>query len=88
MNNSTKLAGAVSAAAVALLLGGCATSQTKASAVAGGDKAEVKCYGQNACKQTADCKTANNACKGQNTCKGQGFLLIPKKDCDKGTIKA
>lgn len=41
----------------------------------------VHCYGVNACKGQADCKTAANACKGQNECKGHGFKAMKAGDC-------
>ncbi|MBI1394871.1 MAG: hypothetical protein GC151_02735 [Betaproteobacteria bacterium] len=42
---------------------------------------KVKCYGANACKGQADCKTAANACKGHNACKGKGFVMMDEKAC-------
>ena len=29
------------------------------------------------------CHTASNACAGQNACKGQGYVLLPKAECEK-----
>ena len=48
-------------------------------AVAASDK--VHCYGVNACKGQADCKTATNDCKGQGSCKGHGFKGVMAKAC-------
>jgi hypothetical protein len=42
---------------------------------------KVKCYGANACKGQAECKTSMNACKGQNACKGKGFIATDEKSC-------
>ena len=55
------------------------------AAVAAGDK--VHCYGINACKGKAECKTAANDYKGMNACKGQGFKGMTAKAClDKGGV--
>jgi hypothetical protein len=45
------------------------------------DSVKVKCYGANACKGQAECKTAMNSCKGHNSCKGQGFVMMDEKAC-------
>jgi hypothetical protein len=42
---------------------------------------KVKCYGANACKGQAECKSSMNSCKGQNACKGQGFMNLTEKAC-------
>ena len=42
---------------------------------------KVKCYGANACKGQAECKTAVNGCKGQNACKAQGFVMLTEQAC-------
>jgi hypothetical protein len=47
------------------------------------DPAAVQCYGVNACKGQAQCKSAKNSCKGQNTCKGTGFMSMSSDDCSK-----
>jgi hypothetical protein len=75
---------AVAAAAAALFLAGCTTqggagSGAMQSADAGTVK--IKCYGANACKGQAECKTAMNECKGHNACKGKGFLSLTEQDC-------
>jgi len=56
------------------------------AAVAANDS--VHCYGINACKGQADCKTAQNDCKGMNSCKGHGFKGMKAAECldAKGTI--
>lgn len=41
----------------------------------------VHCYGVNACKGEADCKTAAHECKGMNSCKGQGFKAMKAGQC-------
>lgn len=48
----------------------------------------VHCYGVNACKGHADCKTTTNDCKGMNSCKGHGFKSMKASECRdaKGTI--
>jgi hypothetical protein len=70
------------AAALAFSAGAFAASPpagSKGAAVAAGDK--VHCYGLNACKGQADCKTAKNECKGHNSCKAQGFKGMAAKAC-------
>ncbi len=47
----------------------------------GGNLVKVKCYGANACKGHAECKTSMNSCKGANACKGQGFVTMGEKAC-------
>jgi hypothetical protein len=73
---------ALAAAAATLFVAGC-TSQGGSSSVQSTDAAavKVKCYGANACKGQAECKTADNSCKGQNACKGHGFLSMSEKAC-------
>ncbi len=80
MSNPSRLAGvAIAAAAATLFIAGCATQGNMQTADSGAVK--VKCYGANACKGQAECKTAMNNCKGQNACKGQGFLNLTEKAC-------
>lgn len=47
------------------------------------DEAPIKCEGGNACKGKSACSTATNACAGQNSCKGQGYVMLPKAECEK-----
>jgi hypothetical protein len=61
----------IATAAAALFSAG---SVTAADSGADAQKAEVHCFGVNACKGQAACKTAQNECKGQNSCKGHGFV--------------
>jgi len=71
MNRNRRLVGAAVATAAAMLFvagGGVATAADDGGAV------KVKCYGANACKGQAECKTSMNACKGHNACKGKGFV--------------
>jgi hypothetical protein len=83
VNQTSKLTGvALAAAAATFFIAGCAsdggTSPTK---TADAGTVMVKCYGANACKGQAECKTVDNSCKGQNTCKGHGFLSLSEKAC-------
>lgn len=73
-------------AAAALLVAGCSSSEPAKSAPS--DTAQqslVKCEGVNECKGTSECKSTSNAngCQGLNDCKGQGWISIPKSECDK-----
>jgi len=71
MNRNRRLMGAAVTAAAAMLFvagGGAATAADSSGAV------KVKCYGANACKGQAECKTSMNDCKGHNACKGKGFV--------------
>jgi len=70
---------AIAAAAATLFLAGCADQGGMKTADAGSVK--VKCYGANACKGQAECKTAMNGCKGQNACKSQGFVMLEEGAC-------
>ena len=79
---STATSLASMAAALAFSAGALAAEPPKGSsgpAVAAGDK--VHCYGINACKGQAACKTAANDCKGMNACKGHGFKAMQAKEC-------
>jgi hypothetical protein len=83
MNPSKVSGAAIAAAAVALFVSGCThTAGTSATTAApsSGD-VMVKCYGANACKGQAECKTAMNGCKGQNACKGKGFHMMGEQAC-------
>ena len=76
MDRNRRLAGvAVAAAAAALLASG-------APGIAAEDgSVKVRCYGANACKGQAECKTSMNSCKGLNACKGKGFVMMTEKAC-------
>ncbi len=81
MQEKTRLAGvAVAAAAASLFIAGCTTSGTPMQ-TADASTGKIKCYGANACKGQAECKTAANACKGQNGCKAQGFVMLTERAC-------
>jgi uncharacterized membrane protein len=81
MSNESKLIGiAVAAAAATLFITGCENMGLGAKPAAS-DAVKVKCYGANACKGQAECKTAMNNCKGQNACKGQGFMNLTERTC-------
>jgi hypothetical protein len=76
MEKARRLAGlAIAGAAAAMFIGGAPAIGAEETGV------KVKCYGANACKGQANCKTAMNACKGHNACKGQGFVLMDEKAC-------
>ena len=75
MDKNMSLAGLALAAAALFMAGAPAIAEDS------GNLVKVKCYGANACKGQAQCKTANNSCKGQNGCKGQGFITMGEKAC-------
>ena len=83
MNQTSKLRSvALATAAATLFIAGCASEGNSAPAkMADAGTVMVKCYGANACKGQAECKTADNSCKGQNACKGHGFLSMSEKAC-------
>jgi hypothetical protein len=75
---------ALAAAAAALFIAGCAAqggSGGGATQTADAGTVKIKCYGANACKGQAECKTAMNECKGQNACKGKGFQTMTEQAC-------
>jgi uncharacterized membrane protein len=74
--NRVLLGIAVATAAAGLFLAG-------APGIAADDSGavKVKCYGANACKGQAECKSSMNSCKGQNACKGKGFVNLTEKAC-------
>lgn len=77
MDKKGRLAGlALAGAAAALFLAG-----APAVAEDSGNLVKVKCYGANACKGQAECKTSMNSCKGHNGCKAQGFVTMGEKAC-------
>lgn len=81
MNETSRFTGvALAAAAVTLFIAGC-TSPGSGMHMADTSSVKVKCYGANACKGQAECKTAMNGCKGQNACKAQGFVMLPEQAC-------
>jgi uncharacterized membrane protein len=71
---------AIAAAAATLFLAGCA-GQGGAMKTADAGSVKVKCYGANACKGQAECKTAMNECKGHNACKSQGYVMLEEGAC-------
>jgi uncharacterized membrane protein len=82
MNQTSKWSGmAIAAAAASLFLAGCATQGGGATQTADSGTVKVKCYGANACKGQAECKTEMNSCKGHNSCKGQGFVSMTDRAC-------
>lgn len=86
MKIASKLTGiSMAAAAATLLLAGCSTGDTAASAEQASSDAtmaKVKCSGINSCKGSSSCATATSSCKGQNSCKGKGWIEASKSDCD------
>lgn len=81
MKERSRLAGiALAAAAASLFIAGCA-SPGGGTQMADSSAVKVKCYGANACKGQAECKTSANGCKGQNACKGQGFVNLTEEAC-------
>ena len=73
---------ALAAAAASLFITGCASQGSDAQMqMADSSAVKVHCYGANACKGQAECKTSMNGCKGQNACKGQGFVSMTEKSC-------
>lgn len=83
MEMNKSLAGmAVATAAAALFMAGCSsTGGTSTAHFENPGTVKVKCYGANACKGQAECKTTMNACKGQNECKGHGFVNLEERAC-------
>jgi len=77
MNRNRRLMGAALATAAATLF------VAGVPGIAADDSAtvKVKCYGANACKGQAECKTSMNSCKGHNSCKGKGFVMMDEKSC-------
>jgi hypothetical protein len=81
MKETSTLSGvAIAAVAASLFIAGCA-SQGGGTKMADSGAVGVKCYGANACKGKAECKTAANGCKGQNACKAQGFVSLTEQAC-------
>ena len=83
MKQKSTVAGvALAAAAASLFIAGCASQGSDSQMhMADSTAVAVKCYGANACKGQAECKTSMNSCKGQNACKGQGFVSMTEKSC-------
>jgi hypothetical protein len=80
MERNRRLVGAALATAAAMLF---VTGGGTATAADSGGTVKVKCYGANACKGQAECKTSMNECKGHNACKGKGFVTT---DSEKACI--
>ena len=85
MNINAKSGAALAATAFTLALG--LTAFQAAPSQAAGEN--LHCYGVNACKGQAECKTASNACKGQAACKGQGWVSLTADECSRrgGEVK-
>jgi len=82
MSQTSKLTGvALAAAAATLFVAGCSSMGGGDTKTADASTVKIKCYGANACKGQAECKTAMNSCKGQNSCKGHGFVSLTEQAC-------
>ena len=78
MSNTSRLTGVtIAAAAATLFISGCAQQ----GGVTTAGETQVKCYGANACKGQAECKTAMNSCKGKNACKAQDYVKLTETAC-------
>jgi uncharacterized membrane protein len=77
MNRNRRLVGAALATAAAALF----VAGVPGMAADDAGTVKVKCYGANACKGQAECKTSMNSCKGHNSCKGKGFVMMDEKSC-------
>jgi uncharacterized membrane protein len=77
MNRNRRMMGAALATAAAALF----VTGVPSMAADDSGAVKVKCYGANACKGQAECKTSMNSCKGQNACKGKGFIATDEKSC-------
>ena len=76
MDRNRRMVGAAIAAAAAAMF------VTGTPSIAADDgSVKVRCYGANACKGQAECKTSMNSCKGHNACKGKGFVTMTEKAC-------
>lgn len=83
MSISNKSAFAAAAATLALssAMAFAATPPAGSTGAAIAKDDTVHCYGVNACKGHADCKTTQHECKGMNACKGQGFKAMSAGAC-------
>jgi uncharacterized membrane protein len=77
MDRNRRLIGAAIATAAAALF----AAGTPGIAADDSGAVKVRCYGANACKGQAECKTSMNSCKGHNACKGKGFVSMSEKAC-------
>ena len=77
MKITTVSGAALAAAAFTLAIGSAAMVQPASAA------GKVMCFGVNACKGQAACKTDSNECKGQASCKGQGWIYSSADQCSK-----
>lgn len=82
---SNRIKGASLASAAAFIamstLASAATAPEGSSGAAVSGMDMVHCYGVNACKGSADCKTTTHSCKGMNACKGHGFKAMKAGEC-------
>jgi uncharacterized membrane protein len=79
MKHISRSGSALAAAALTLAAGFVAF--TAAPSQAGGENDH--CYGVNACKGQASCKSLTHSCKGQNACKGRGWVNLNADECTK-----
>jgi hypothetical protein len=71
MDRNRRLVGAAIATAAAALF-----AAGTPSIAADDGSVKVRCYGANACKGQAECKTSMNSCKGH-----KGFVSMTEKAC-------
>lgn len=72
---------------------GCGPDASKSQSVGTDEQAVVKCSGINTCAGTGQCAGAlgdggSHDCAGMNSCAGQGWIEVPKSECDSkgGTV--
>jgi hypothetical protein len=76
MKHISRSGSVLAAAALAMAVSGPAFTTAPAQAAS-----KVMCFGVNACKGQAACKSGSNSCKGQNACKGQGWISATAAQC-------
>lgn len=72
------------ASLVASMFSGCGIEDTKVDTV---KQAIVKCAGINSCAGQGACASKSpdggmNDCAGKNSCAGQGWVEVPRSECD------
>ena len=85
MNRTPALSIATAVAALFVTAGCNSSDESDKDTSKGTSQSElVKCEGVNECKGTSECQSATNenGCQGLNDCKGQGWVSIPKEECD------
>jgi hypothetical protein len=86
MNTTNGALIAASVAAMLAAIAGCSSndSSNNTPTQAASQRVEVKCEGINTCKGTSECASSDgtSGCQGLNDCKGQGWITVPKEECD------